>query len=352
MSVRDAVTRTVSRLFYLPQTKTVLVEPPGVALIERPAPVFITPKTTYEGYPLGKEVVPTGKWLCLVSPEAKAKLDGWHAGSHHLELSGYAVLSEPPVADPARDKVFFVQDMHLLCASEESSGGYTNMPPGIRAKFMMEMRAKGVKADRLAWWHKHPISGWSGTDVNTMRQRVHELGLPDKLCAFSFVLTPSGIRARWDQANPDIFVDEIKVFFGTPETLALAQAARAEAEALVASRQEDEKPKEEEAPVLAENRVAAPQASWKRPAVQQWSWEMEPVDEEEFASLMFEEATARVIESRPGKDGDFRCADDPDLDVDAYACVWCPATKTLSCHGITTAEVAAEMDAIREEMYG
>ncbi len=146
MSVRDAV-RAVSRMLYLPPTKTVLVETP------RPAPVFIAPKTTYDGFPLGKDVTPTGKWLCLMAPEAKAKLDGWHAGSHGLELSGYAVLSEPAVADPAQDKVFFVQDMHLLCAIEESSGGYTNMPAEIRAKFMMEMRAKGIKADRLAWWH-------------------------------------------------------------------------------------------------------------------------------------------------------------------------------------------------------
>jgi hypothetical protein len=207
-----------------------------------------------------------------MSPQAQAKLDGWHAGSHHLELSGYAVLSEPPAADPTQDKVFFVEDMHLLCAIEESTGGYTNMPPDIRARFMMDMRAKGIKADRLAWWHQHPVLSWSGTDVNTMRQRVHELGLPDKLCAFSFVLTPGGIRARWDQANPDIFVDEIKVFVGTPETLALAQAARDEAEALVASRLErDVKIAEAARQALGDKpAVIAPQVSWKRPAPQQF----------------------------------------------------------------------------------
>ena len=214
---------------------------------------------------------------------------------------------------------------------------------------MLARRMSGHQSNRT----KHPISNWSGTDVNTMRQRVHELGLPDKLCAFAFVLTPSGIRARWDQANPDIFVDEIKVYVGTPETFALAQAAKAEAEALVVSRQKEAAPK----PVLAENApvVAAPQPSWTRPAVPKfggWSWEMGPVDEEEYTSLLFEEATARAIEAKPGKDGDFRCAEDPDVDVDAYGCVWCPYNKTLACHGISTAEVTAEMDVIREEMYG
>jgi hypothetical protein len=351
MSVKDTV-RAVSRLFYLPSVKTVLVEPPKT--VERP--VFIAPSTTYEGYPLGKEVDPTGEWLCIISPEAKAKLDGWHAGSHHLELSGYAVLSEPPVADPAQDKVFYVEDMHLLCAIEESSGGYTNMPPDIRARFMMDMRAKGVKADRLSWWHKHPITNWSGTDVNTMRQRVHELGLPERLCAFSFVLTPAGIRARWDQANPDIYVDEIKVFVGTPETLALAQAAKDEAEALVATRQERETKMTALAQAVLNDKpaIVAPQVSWKKPKPEmlEWQYDVPAVDEEEFASLMFEEATARVIASLQGKSGDFPCAVEQDLDVDAYACVWCPYNKTMACHGISTQQVTAEMDAIREEMYG
>jgi hypothetical protein len=348
MSIKTAVTDAVSRLFFLPTTKTVLADHGPVTV----APVFIAPATTYEGFPLGKEVDPKGNWLCLMSPQAKAKLDGFHAGSHNLELSGYAVLSEPPTADLAQDKVFFVEDIHLLCAIEESTGGYTNMPPDIRAKFMMEMRAKGVKADRLAWWHQHPVLSWSGTDVNTMRQRVHELGLPDKLCAFAFVLTPGGIRARWDQANPNIYVDEIKVFVGTPETLALAQAAKAEAEALVASRQSN---KTDEA-VPAENRpaIAAPQPSWKRPTAPKFDWSQyeQPVDEEEFASLMFEEATARVIAALPGKGADFPCKVELDVDVDAYGCVWCPYNQTMSCHGITTERVTAEMDAIREELYG
>jgi hypothetical protein len=99
---------------------------------------------------------------------------------------------------------------------------------------------------------------------------------------------------------------------------------------------------------------SVPQPSWKRPPQPKYVWDMEMpvVDEEEFASLVFEEATARAIEALPGKRGDFPCAEDAGSTVDAYACVWCPYNKTLPCHGISTEQVTAEMDAIREEMYG
>ncbi len=216
---------------------------------------------------------------------------------------------------------------------------------------MLARRMSGHQSNRT----KHPISNWSGTDVNTMRQRIHELGLPDKLCAFAFVLTPHGIRARWDQANPDIFVDEIEVSIGTPETMALAQTAKAEAEALVASRQKEEATKAAIEQLVAEYKpaIATPQPSWKRPPMQEFEgWEVGPVDAEEFASLVFEEALARVIEAKPGKDGNFACAEEPEAETDAYECVWCPYNKTLACHSITNQEVTAEMEAIRAEVYG
>ena len=182
----------------------------------RPASVGAqAPRTTRDGYPLGERRFPKKSWVAFIEPLAYIKLMTWYQGSHGLELSGYALLSEPVNARLDQETYFHVQDLMLVCAIQESSGGYTEMSAEQRVRAMMQARELGYKANQLGWWHHHPVNTWSSTDLNTLRQRVHELGLPEVLQAFAFVLTPRGILARWDQSGPkegdNVYVDEIPV---------------------------------------------------------------------------------------------------------------------------------------------
>ncbi len=78
--------------------------------------------------------------------------------------------------------------------------------------------------------------------MNTLRQRVHELGLPEVLQTFAFVLTPSGIRARWDRSGPDegdnAYVDRIPVQVMAPDLREVAEEAKAEVLELLEQRRD------------------------------------------------------------------------------------------------------------------
>jgi hypothetical protein len=189
---------------------------------------------------MGERVPCPDAWQVNIDPVVRLKLETWYEYSRGLELSGYALLTERPTASLDESKTFFIDDILLLCDIGESSGGYTEIQPEDRVKGMMWARELGRSANQLVWWHIHPISGWSGTDVNTCRQRVHEAGLAEVLSTLSIVRTPVGIRARWDQSGPEanIFVDGIPVHVMTPEMAQIAEEAKAEVIELLAQRRD------------------------------------------------------------------------------------------------------------------
>jgi len=206
-----------------------------------------TERRTMAGWPCGEQIETPEDWDALIDPRAMVKLETWHKNSAGLELSGYALLAEPVKADPGEPYTFVIEDMLLGCAIQESTGGYTEMSPEIRVQLMMKARSMGYKPDQLAWWHKHPITNWSGIDVNALRQRVHETGLDRKeqLQTFAFVLTPSGIRARWDRSGPDqgdnAYVDRIPVQVMAPDLREVAEEAKTEVLELLKQRQDLDK---------------------------------------------------------------------------------------------------------------
>ena len=116
-------------------------------------PPELKQQTTHHGWPLGKAVdVPAG-WQVIMHPLAHAKLETWHRGSNGLEVSGKAILDRPVKADPAQPYTFYVIDILLGCAIQESTGGYTEMPPDIQARLMTQILQAGHKANATGWWH-------------------------------------------------------------------------------------------------------------------------------------------------------------------------------------------------------
>ena len=141
------------------------------------------PARTSGGWPMGKPLPCPQDWVVIIHPGAFTKLITWHEHSTGLELSGYILLSEPVNADPDQPKVFYVEDLLLMCSIEESTGGYTEIAPELQVQGKMEARRRGYRPAQLGWWHRHPVSGWSSIDVNTLRQRVHELEMNEVLQA-------------------------------------------------------------------------------------------------------------------------------------------------------------------------
>jgi hypothetical protein len=113
----------------------------------------ITLPRTSGGWPRGRAVAPKAHWAALISPEAHAKLMAWDAGRNGLELSGWAALTEKPKARPDEDKLFFIDDIKLVCDIQESSGGYTEMTPQQHYEGMKWIRDMGRSANQLVWWH-------------------------------------------------------------------------------------------------------------------------------------------------------------------------------------------------------
>jgi hypothetical protein len=305
---------------------------------------------------MGKRKSPAGTWITFIEPLAYAKLMVWYRESKGLELSGYALLAEPVNARPDQDAHFHVKDLMLVCAIEESSRGYTEMSAEQRVCAMMKARAMGYKANQLGWWHHHPVTGWSGTDVNTLRQRVHELGLPEVLQAFAFVLTPNGIRARWDQSGPNeednIYVDEIPVMIGDPSLLEVIGQAQVEVAELLAERA---KPVAQE---TSAKTITMPTPSWLRPIdaffqASMWDgWlECDP-DEIYFYDIAYTEVATEAIANALGPNEDpyeFVCRKDPETLVSTEACATCPFMA--GCFGLNLLELEAETQRILEGDY-
>jgi hypothetical protein len=306
---------------------------------------------TRDGWPTGTRKSPAGTWVMFISPTAYSKLMTWDQNRKGLELSGFAILTERPQAKLDEDSVFFMDDILLVCDIQESSRGYTEMTPEQRVKGMMWARSMNRSANQLVWWHIHPVIGWSGTDVNTLRQRVHETGLAEVLSTFSFVLTPRGIRARWDQSGPNeeenIYVDEIPVMIGKPELLKVIDEAQAEVAELLAER---EGPVTQETPA-----ITMPTPSWQRPIgvffqASMWDgWlECDP-DEIYFYDLAYSEVATEAIANALGPNEDpyeFVCRRDPETLVCTDACATCPFIA--GCFGLNLLELEAETQRILE----
>jgi hypothetical protein len=315
------------------------------------APPALKPQTTHHGWPLGKALdVPAG-WQVIMHPLAHAKLETWHKGSNGLEVSGKAILDRPVKADPAQPYTFYVIDILLGCAIQESTGGYTEMPPDIQARLMTQVLQAGHKANATGWWHKHPVTGWSGTDIDTMRQRVHETGLDkrEKLQAFAFVLTPHGIRARWDQSGPkeedNIYVDQIPVMIGTPDMGEAIAAAQAEIDALMAQRKD--KP-------VSSAPIEMPQVSWRRTVTPDpFGCYADMLAEEAYWEDMYaleELVITNLVGLRLAANEDpaeFVCRKDPATLVGTEWCASCPFS--MDCFAISQADYNQELRKLTEE---
>jgi hypothetical protein len=340
--------RLLSRLFFQPVNGG-----GGAPKSKHVAEPIRRPLRTQDGWPLGERQFPTRSWQMLISLTAYTKLMTWSAGSRGLELSGFAILSERPQAKLDQDKVFYIDEILLVCDIRESSGGYTEMTAEQRVQGMMWARSLGHSANQLVWWHIHPVTGWSGTDVNTLRQRVHETGLQEVLSTFAFVLTPRGIRARWDQSGPNeednIYVDEIPVMVGDPALLNAIQEAKAEVAELLAKRAPS-KPTPKTIPM--------PTPSWQRRRIawrtdyaQPSFWEDEDwwQEIEELYELAYQEVTANaVIEALgPNEDHDeYACRRDPATLANTRACAECPFVA--GCFKLDQTELDIQAEALLE----
>jgi hypothetical protein len=314
------------------------------------------PLRTQDGWPMGERQFPTRTWQMIISLEAYTRLMTWSAGSRGLELSGFALLTERPQAKLDQDKIFYVDDILLVCDIQESSGGYTEMTAEQRVQGMMWARSLGRSANQLVWVHTHPVTGWSGTDVNTLRQRVHETGLQEVLSTFAFVLTPRGIRARWDQSGPkeadNIYVDEIPVMVGDPSILDVIREAQAEVAELLAQRAPSKQ---------TPKTIPMPTPSWQRPRIawrtdygllrQPSFWEDEDwwKEIEELYELAYLEVTANAVREAlgPNEDHDeYFCRRDPATLVNTRVCAECPFVA--GCFKLDQGELDMQAEALLE----
>jgi hypothetical protein len=303
---------------------------------------------------MGERQFPTRSWQMLISLTAYTKLMTWSAGRKGLELSGFAILTERPQAKLDEDKRFYVNDILLVCDIRESSGGYTEMTAEQRVQGMMWARSLGRSANQLVWWHIHPVTGWSGTDVNTLRQRVHEVGLQEVLSTFSFVLTPRGIRARWAQSGPreedNIYVDEIPVMVGDPALLNVIQEAKAEVSGLLTQRATSK-----QAPART---IQMPTPSWQRPRIawrtdyaQPSFWEDEDwwAEIDELYELAYLEVTASAVTEALGPNEgaeEYVCRRDPATLVNTRVCAECPFVA--GCFKLDQTELDMRAEALLE----
>jgi ribosomal protein L31 len=119
-----------------------------------------------------------------------------------LEVGGMGLVTDAAFPDLDKPRVFCINKLWMMSAGEQADWGYCEIPAKERASLMFRLARQGRSDLLKVWHHKHPINTWSGTDVNTMRQRVEEFRPKGtKTWALSLVLTPQGFLARYDQAG-------------------------------------------------------------------------------------------------------------------------------------------------------
>jgi hypothetical protein len=201
-----------------------------------------------------------------------------------------------------------------------------------------------------------------------MRQRVHETGLPEVFYGLSFVLTPSGIRTRWDRSGPNVednvYVDRIRTIVADPDWAVAIQEAKAQVDAMLAEREAKrtveikaataETRKESEQAVLRS--LVMPKVSWTKPVQPEstpvdWDEAAEfGIEDEEDLTLAYDLALEALIREAALESGEapdsMNCAKDPETEVDSWACVGCPFA--LGCYGLT-ADIIGEKVV---EMFG
>ena len=172
--------------------------------------------------------------IITLSPQAELKLTayaiatGGYPGG--LEFSGLGLIEK-------QGSVFNVIDVDLFGVG---SGGYTEFSPERSSKMLEDPRCK-------LWFHRHPITGWSGRDEQTATREP--LGGPPELVQWSvaIVLTPNGWIGRVDihvpkskthhckvepaVASPEVLEQAQRLV--TPELQALVEDLKKEFEALV-----------------------------------------------------------------------------------------------------------------------
>jgi hypothetical protein len=117
--------------------------------------------------------------------EAEVKLTAWNIATKGREFSGLGLIEK-------FGEVFWVMDVDLLGVG---STGFTEFSPERAHTLPLDPRRK-------LWFHKHPISGWSGQDEYTATKEP--LGGPPQLVKWSvaIVRTPNGWIGRVDIHAP------------------------------------------------------------------------------------------------------------------------------------------------------
>lgn len=149
--------------------------------------------------------------IIQLSRDAEVKLTAWAIATGGypggLEFSGLGLIEK-------QGHILHVVDVDLLGVG---SSGFTEFSPE---------RAHMLKPDprRKLWFHRHPISGWSGTDERTATKEPLG-GIPEMVywsCAI--VLTPAGWIGRVDFHVPQTRTFHCAVEPKNPSQNVLAQA--------------------------------------------------------------------------------------------------------------------------------
>jgi hypothetical protein len=145
--------------------------------------------------------------------EVQVKLCAWAEMTGGLEFSGLGEVTR-------EGSMFFIEDVTLLGVG---SVNFTEFPYERASRL-------GPNIKRKLWFHRHPITGWSGTDEDTATKTPLG-GVPEMIqWSLAIVLTPRGWIGRIDFHAPKKktvhLPVEPKVF--SPEVVEAAQDLKTE----------------------------------------------------------------------------------------------------------------------------
>jgi len=121
----------------------------------------------------------------IFHPDAWLLINEWTSRTD-LEISGFGWVERKPYG-------LYVYDITLL---DMFSHGFTEIDPSLALEVN---RDRTDQQNMKLWWHRHPITGWSGTDLNTIKNTPVGNPFPETLgYSGSVVLTPKGWQGRID----------------------------------------------------------------------------------------------------------------------------------------------------------